>query len=205
MNTVSIGSGTRNGSPYISEFGSSIASPTPWTMGCERLIAQSRSRSPASRQRSAQGAPMSRLKGFEKCPEWSTIRPIPDGRGARPLNGRVLHRAVQLVPPPEQHVRRVEPRLAQPLLRLVQRRARRLDPVLRQGLGDGRVDALGIDLPHHLVLALMRELVPDDGADHGLLPRSMPLPRSMAPPRAPASRAAAGMSPRRDGEIKNYA
>ena len=33
MKTVSIGSGTRNGSPYISEFGTSMAGPRPRAIG----------------------------------------------------------------------------------------------------------------------------------------------------------------------------
>jgi hypothetical protein len=41
------------------------------------LTTHTRSRSPASRQVSEQGEPISRLNGFEKWPECSTTRPMP--------------------------------------------------------------------------------------------------------------------------------
>ncbi|MNT57812.1 hypothetical protein D3C72_1952140 [compost metagenome] len=77
MNTVSSGSGTENCSPYISSFSSTKFSPMPSAIGWRGLIAQSRSRSPASRHLSAQGVPISRLKIFEKWPECRTISPMP--------------------------------------------------------------------------------------------------------------------------------
>ena len=65
MKTVSIGSGTAKGSPYISVSGTTKPSPRPCAIGWLRLIAQTRSCSPASRHFRLQGVPMRRLKIFE--------------------------------------------------------------------------------------------------------------------------------------------
>ena len=46
-------------------------------MGWPGFTTQTRSRSPASRQHSAQLVPMSRLKSFDQCPECKTINPMP--------------------------------------------------------------------------------------------------------------------------------
>ena len=77
MNTVSKGSGTVKGSPYISSWLSSMHSPSPSAMGWLRLTTQRRSRSPASRHLSEQGVPINPRKTFEKWPEWRTMRPMP--------------------------------------------------------------------------------------------------------------------------------
>ena len=78
MNTVSSGSGTPKGSPYISSFSSSKCSGRPAAIGWLREVSHSRSRSPASRHFRLQGVPISRLKGFEKCAECRKIAPMPD-------------------------------------------------------------------------------------------------------------------------------
>ena len=123
MKTVSIGSGTRNGSPYISVIGNSTRSPSPAAIGWLRLITQMRSRSPASRHFRLQGVPIRRLKIFEKCPEWRTISPIPSQtcRCTRSTTC-VGDLAMRRVTPPEEHVGLGEPRVGQAVLGLLQRR-----------------------------------------------------------------------------------
>ena len=95
--------------------------------------------------------------------------------GDHPLDDAVVDLAVGLVAPPDQHVGGVEPVLGQAVLGLVEGRGRDLDAVAGQGGRDGGVDAVGVDGPDHGVLALVDELVPDDGADHGGLPAGDPL------------------------------
>ena len=146
-----------------------MRSPRPARIGCERLIAQSRSRSPASRQRKLQGVPISRLKTFEKWPEWSTIRPMPSWtRWATRSTMASSTRAVRLVAPPEQHVDvRRAASCGRPFSGWSSVAVPASMPSPRERRGDGGVDAVGVDLPDHRVLALVDELVPDDGSDHG--------------------------------------
>ena len=83
----------------------------------------------------------------------------------------VLDGAVGLVAPPEQDVGVLEAVGRQAVLGLVEGGGRGLDAgVGGEGGGDGGVDAVGVDRPDHRVLALVDELVPDDGSDHGVPP-----------------------------------
>ena len=113
--------------------------------------------------------PISRLKIFEKWPECSTIRPMPcvDPLGDA-VDDRVVDRAVGLVAPPEEDVGVVEAIHGEAVLGLVEGGGRGVDALVggERG-GDGAVDAVGVDGADERVLALVDELVPDDGSDHG--------------------------------------
>ena len=176
MKTVSIGSGTTNGSPYISVWGTTKLASRPWAIGWLGLITQTRSFSPASRHLSAQGVPISFLKIFEKWPEWRTIRPMPcQTRSATRSTISSLDLAVGAVAPPGQHVGLRQALDRQPVLRLLEGGGRRLDRrVVVQGVGDRAMHSLGVDLAHDRVLAVMDVLSPDDGTDsHFAFPKAV--------------------------------
>ena len=132
-------------------------------------MAQRRSRSPASRQRREQGVPMRRMKGFEKWPECRTMRPMPSWtRWATRSAVASSTLGVGLVAPPEEDVGVLEARGGEAVLGLVEGGGGGVDAVVGvEGGGDGGVDAVGVDGADEGVLALVDELVPDDGSDHG--------------------------------------
>ena len=141
-------------------------------IGCERLIAQSRSRSPASRQRREQGVPIRRMKdlgevaGVQHDQPHALVHPL-----RHPADDRVgdLRRAPCGPTRAARRWRRAAPagRPCSGSSRVAVAGA--ISGVRGQRGGDGGVDAVGVDVPDHRVLPLVHELVPDDGSDHGSL------------------------------------
>ncbi len=87
-----------------------------------------------------------------------------------PVDDRVAHLVVRDMAPPQQHVRRVEHLLGQPVLRLVEGRGPDIEgPEWGDAACDGIVDAPGVDGPDEVVRALVDVLVPDGDRDpfHG--------------------------------------
>ena len=89
------------------------------------------------------------MKIFEKCPECSTIRPMPAEHVLpHPLDDLVGDLVVGDVPPPEQHVGLGEHLLAEAVLGVGEGRGADVGVVveqLAQALGDGAVDAVRVD------------------------------------------------------------
>jgi hypothetical protein len=77
MKTSSSGCGMSNSSPYNSCRPITSGCGTPRAIGCEGFTVQTSSRSEPSRQRRLQLVPMRLVKTFDRCPEWSTINPMP--------------------------------------------------------------------------------------------------------------------------------
>ena len=114
--------------------------------------------------------PIRRLKIFERCPEWSTISPMPcQTRAGDALDDRVVDLVVRRVAPPEQHVGLVELLLGQAVLGILQRHRRGDDiAVFAEQRRDLPVHALGIVLGNGLVLLFVDVFAPDGGTDsHG--------------------------------------
>ena len=158
--TSSSGCGTSKGSPYISS-SSSMYSPRPSAMGCPGATTQSLSVSSWRHLRS-QVVPISFLKIFEKCPEWSTIKPIPPStRSVHLLYRFVGDLVVGHVAPPEEHVRRVQYLIGEPVLGLVEGGRTDLEAGLVEHCGEDGVHAFGVDLRDLLVALFVPVLVPD--------------------------------------------
>ena len=127
-NTVSIGSGTAKGSPYISVSAISTHSPRP---SRDRMAAVDHP-DPLALARLAPfqraGRAHQPLEDLREVAGMQDDQPhaFPDA-ALHPLDDLVLDLAMRGVAPPQQHVGLGEPRLGQPVLGLLQRRGRRLD------------------------------------------------------------------------------
>ena len=109
------------------------------------------------------------MKIFEKWPgvEDDEAHALVDPLGDA-VDGGVVDLGVGLVAPPEEDVGVLEAGGGEAVLGLVEGGGGGVDAgVGVQGGGDGGVDAVGVDAADGGVLALVDELVPDDGSDHG--------------------------------------
>ena len=92
--------------------------------------------------------------------------------GIDPLHDTIDHLiadfAVGEMPPPDEHVRLVKPLLGQPVLWLIQRRGADHEVSIRgQCRRDRAMNAIRIDLPDDLALALMAKFIPHHHANRG--------------------------------------
>ena len=103
------------------------------------------------------------VAGVEHDEAHALVDPLGDAVG-----GGVVDLGVGLVAPPEEDVGVLEPGGGEAVLGLVEGGGGGVDAVVGvEGGGDGGVDAVGVDGADERVLALVDELVPDDGSDHG--------------------------------------
>jgi hypothetical protein len=81
----------------------------------------------------------------------------------------IVNLAVSHMAPPDQHIGISQHLIGQPVLRLIQRGGLHIVVGLKE-VGDGHVDAIGIDIFHHIVDPLMSELIPNRNFDRTHLP-----------------------------------